>query len=224
MLLKLFIYQSPEKEILDSITIVTLCGNNHLFMLKESLHSLTKSWLQLPRIKIYTDGSISTEKLRNHFKWLDKSTEFLSWETALNNLNQKDDAYLVAFAHKHVIGRKLAVITSNARKGLTLWCDADIIWFKPLNIDSTGIFHQQFYLKTSSDFQPAYSDFLMDAELSKPPFVNTGLVLHKGNLFDQLSFKVELEAIINQPDHFSEQTIVAKAVHDARRITAEGTG
>ena len=190
------------------INLVSLCGVKHSNYLRESLISLVNNWKSLPNIKIFSDGTISIDELKSKFKWLGKHAEFFHWQDCLKELDPEKDKSIIQYAQKHIMGVKFATIITNARKYPTLWCDSDVLWYG----DFSYTRHQgDFYLKASRDYQQSYSKDLISFSplLNKPPFVCAGFLLLNGDLTKVIDLNQMLAVALSNPDHFSEQTMIA---------------
>lgn len=195
-----------------NFTYVTLCGRSHIPMLRESLLSLVRNWTVVPPIIIYTDGSVDVNVLKIEFKWLEPKLQVKHWKECLREIDPITERNVIDFACKHVMGKKFAIILSNGRKQPSFWCDADVLWFADFNINS--IQAKSFQIIASADYQPSYSKNLLPfyPNLLAAPYVCAGMVFINGDIMSKVDLSKMLEVALNEPDHFSEQTMVARTV------------
>lgn len=194
-----------------NFTYVTLCGVHHYDMLRESLLSVARSWTSLPSFIIYSDGSMSCEDIEAKFSWLGKRLSVLSWEDTLNEFDPVNEKDIIDYANLHVMGKKFAIILSNGRKQPTFWCDSDVLWYSDFFIDYN---EDDFFMKGSADCEMSYSKNLVDLypSLLQPPYVCAGIVFISGDMMKKVNLTSMLKQAISSPDHFSEQTMVARTV------------
>lgn len=178
-------------------------------MLNVSILSLVKSWKAIPKFKIYSDGTISPGEIKRKLAWLGPAVEVADVESCYDELTLPDEDHFKSFAERHVMGKKLLVILCNARKHPILWSDSDVLWFR----DFSRSLHPQLCLKMSRDYQPSYSPAFYDkySELSAPPYLCAGFLFLAGDLSKKVDLFDMVNVAIERPDHFSEQTIIARA-------------
>lgn len=193
-------------------TYITLCGAAHVPMLRESILSLLNSWSNIPSFIIYADGSITTDQLKENFKWLGSRLTVLDWTACLSDFDPITEKYIIDFARKHVMGKKFAVILSNGRKRPSFWCDADVLWYSDFHIEPFS--KNSFQIIASSDYQPSYSKNLVSIypKLLNSPFICAGIVFINGDMLSNADLTEMLKVALDAPDHFSEQTMVARTV------------
>jgi hypothetical protein len=201
----------------SDLTLVTMCGKRDLNMLNISLQSLVQSWGTVPKIIVFSDGSLEPEQLKNELHWLKDRIEVGHWKDCLKEFDVVEESFIEKFANlDRFVGKKLAVIIANGRRQPTLWIYCDILWFKKLNTDELNL---SVYIKTSEDIIPSYSKNMVDRfpDLVASPYINSGLIYISGDMLVNKHIVDLINLGITEPDHFSEQTIVAKAVHDSTR-------
>jgi hypothetical protein len=195
-------------------TYVTLCGEHHVDMLQESLLSVISSWNKIPTFHIYSDGSMSCEAVREKFSWLGINLKVSPWEDSLNTFDPITEEKVIEFARKHVMGKKFAIILSSGRSGASFWCDSDVLWYKNLSLENELTNNQSFTITASADYQPSYSKNLTKIypQLLQSPYVCAGIVFLSGDMMKNADLSDMLTESIAAPDHFSEQTMVARVV------------
>lgn len=190
----------------ENYTLLTLCGKSHIDMLYQSLASIFNNWDLIPEILVYTDGSLSRASMEKRLAPFLSIVKIKTYEPD-NNLNEN----LTVLSQKHVLGKKLMLIAKHALEKRTIWFDTDMLWFKQLNFEEE-FKNYSYFLKTSTDYQPAYSKNIYNSTLKEAPFVNTGLVLAFGNILSFEGSNELLKKASENPDHFTEQTILAIAI------------
>lgn len=192
--------------------LLSMAGKKHLDLLNQCLISIHQNWEGRPPLRLYSDGTVSVEEMQDKFSWWKGPVNWGSQEDILNWVKQTGSEALLRFAEKEAVGRKLACILKEGAESGVLWCDTDILWYKPFPEVKSD---KPLTLKTSMDYQAAYEQGLYaHAEecLSAPPYINTGLVYLKGNLLGEPRLQQWLSRIADSPNHFTEQTFLAIAI------------
>jgi hypothetical protein len=196
---------------LTPFRFLSMTGSKHLDMLNQCLISLHKTWDHRPELIIYSDGSVSSKTISKSFAWWKGPIQIGSQEDILTWTATCGFESLNTFALKEAVGRKLACILKEASSSPVLWCDTDILWFKPL---------QEFYketsvpLKVSQDYQWAYDGYISEKcpeILKDPPYINTGLVYLNSPIQENHLLQNWLNQVGEKPNHFTEQTFLAIA-------------
>ncbi|MEE3715172.1 hypothetical protein V2H45_00270 [Tumidithrix elongata RA019] len=196
------------------ILFLSMCGYKHLDLLQQSLQSLHQSWTVIPKLQIYSDGTVKVNEIERMLLWWKGEKKISSWETCFLPTSGLDSKILLEFARSNPVGRKLAVILHHGRNEPTLWCDTDILWFSQLPcLQDLLQLESDLVLKTSSDYQSAYGSFVDTLpHLNQYPYINTGIVYLNGDLLNKLDLDNLLKKASNFSDHFTEQAILAEAV------------
>lgn len=192
-----------------SFRLLSMAGKKHLELLNACLISIHQNWEVRPELLLYSDGSVSIREMQETFQWWKGPIYWGTQEDILNWTAQTGSVALMEFARKEPVGRKLACILKEGEHNGVLWCDTDILWYKPLPEPEP---QEGLTLKTSTDYQAAYDAVLETAAqhiLATPPFINTGLVYLKGNLINHPLAADWLNRLADAPNHFTEQTFLA---------------
>lgn len=201
-----------EKPIREDFVLLSMTGARHLEYLVESLHSLCSNWTSVPHVKIVTDGSVTPETVAGALIFYPVPVIVENYESVVARFNEASGAKVLQFANRHVLGRKLLVILAHSSDAKPhLWTDADILWFRDLPAESLQAAIGA-GLALASDVFPSYDTRLQILRplLKIPPYYNSGLVMvaHLSPLpIDEIQDMLNLA--IDQPSHFSEQTILA---------------
>lgn len=198
----------------DDKILVFLTGIKQLPMLQESVYSFYISNNKLPSLKIFTDGTVSREKLTKYFSWYPNSLEIIEKGDCIDYHNNKERDNLVRFAKKNPMGLKLAAIIQIADNSPCFYCDTDILAFNDLEYLmpklSLGIAKK--YLCMSQDYQTAYDDYIQEKyfpNLNQSPFYCAGFLFLSGNILDFHIMDTILADCCKESNHFTEQTIFA---------------
>jgi hypothetical protein len=203
-----------QKLISNEIELISLCGKAHVDMLVESIYTFIKTQNAIPRIIIYTDGSISEEIVAKKLKWAQKYVEIKAWDFNINDYKSAEFDAIKKLGFQIPIGKKLWVIVTHSLKKPTLWIDTDILFFK--NFDLTDCIQKNsFFVKSTEDYQPAYDNNIaaLNGTLSQKPYINTGIFFCNGDILQHNDLNQELELVSKVNNHFSEQSILAKVIH-----------
>lgn len=207
------IFPKRKKEKDDNI-LVFLTGNKQVPMLRESVFSFYASNSKLPSIKIFTDGTVSREKLTKFFKWYPNSLEIIEKDDCIGYHNNKGRDSLVRFAEKNPMGLKLAAILQVADNSPCFYCDTDILAFNSLEnliLNKTAYVGRN-YLCMSQDFQAAYDEYIQKKyfpNLSQSPFYCAGFLFLSGDILQLPIMDSILADCCEKSNHFTEQTIFA---------------
>jgi len=201
------------------LTLLTMCGKEHLYLLRECLLSVHRSWTRLPRLVVVSDGTLGAKTISAVLEWWPGQKEISTKKETLEYHRDKGSDALVEFANRHVVGLKLANILRYSVQSPTLYCDSDFLWFR----SQEELFRKKSRENTlvvMEDYQCSYGknpELMGVSGLRNPPYINSGLVYANGELVDTCDLKPLIQVAANQPGFFSEQTIVATA---ARRLSA----
>lgn len=199
-----------------SVVFLTLCGAYHLRLLCYNLYSLYLSWPKLPCLRLISDGTVSLNEMAIALKWWPGKKDFLNWEDIVAYYCDKGQIDLVNFAERSVVGKKLACLLHAGELVPTLWCDADILWFRMLPDLKELLVRPPCVLKVSEDCEMSYDHNLLNSTLNYLkglPFINTGLVFLYGDLLKQCELSALFKFAAKSSNHFTEQTILAHAAY-----------
>lgn len=207
---------APKPEL--DLTLLTMCGAKHLGFLQQCLFSLYNSWSSIPKLQVFSDGTLTLSKLEETLSWWSGTKSFSSWEESVYYHQQQGRDALVKYAKNSISARKLAVILASGELRETLWCDCDILWFKELSdLPITDKQCSLPVLKISLDNQQAYDNQLIEQaqleHLYQLPFINSGLVFLKGNLLEVCHLDNLIKIAAEKSIFCTEQTIFAEAAY-----------
>lgn len=199
------------------LNFLTLCGVRQLLMLQQCLFSLYHAWPSLPSLQIVSDGTLSISRLTKALDWWPGEKSFKLPQDCVHYHRHLGRESLAQFAESNVMGLKLAAVLEAAEKSSTLYCDTDVLWFRPLSeLPLGGEESSYVVLKMSEDFQQSYDTDLLEkglTNLSKPPFLCAGLLFVYGELLQNCDLEYLLDCAAKKSNHFTEQTIFAEAAH-----------
>lgn len=200
-------------------TLVTLCGERDIDLLRASIASLAKHQEKLPQLQVFADCERSVQRLNRS---LQKNNPWLSvqnWDSCLDHLPQAHASFVtgvLANSLEQVSIKKLAVLTAVNRSQALYFSDSDVLWNAPLfnfaKFDPT-------IARMSLDRARAYnSEFesLLDpsGRLASHPPLNSGVVYFpKASLCTVLTEGL-IESLIPHTGKFiwhAEQTMIAHA-------------
>jgi hypothetical protein len=214
-----YVSQSARRKPGLDLDVITMTGRFYLWQAVPSLVSLCHAWEGIPRLTVYSDGSMAVDRLRKFFTWWPGQLSVKSWRDALEYHHERRRQELDQEVElQQGLAEKLMIILAEAERRPVLWLDGDILWFKQL----PGVMELQEQFRGSSepvcrlaqDLQPYYDDPLVAAcmpELKDPPYRNSGVCFANGNLFDKYDpgrFLSATSASSQQP-RAREQTLLA---------------
>lgn len=198
------------------VNLVILCGKGNEGMLHETLKSILRTFSSLPMVHVFTDKGLPPQTCRDGLSWFPQDRlQVISKIECLNYHTQKQNKDLIQFAEKNPMGLKMAAILQVADKGEPLlYCDTDVLWHNDPYESVSKILSSESSMAISYDFQPAYDENLVEKGgltlLKSAPFYCAGILLLKEF---NARFKSELNRllpiVIEQSNHFSEQTLFA---------------
>ncbi len=201
----------PAPEMME-LTYLTLSGQRHLEMLRESLLSLCRSWPRLPRLRVVSDGTVDLQQARAALGWWPGPWELLPWDHVLAGLDGQGS--LARFAQRDAMGRKMAAVVTSAAEGPTLYCDVDLLWFRvPPTLEGL-LAESSPRLVMSPDYQPSYDPELVPGTLpglASPPFFCAGFLFAAGRFLDACDVGPLLDYAAERGIGVTEQTILAEA-------------
>ena len=121
---------------------------------------------------------------------------------------------IAEFSRRHVLGTKFAAMMCEAARGVVFWCDVDILFFQDLLTRTDGFSGAKPPLCASEDWLCGYDQRLartIEGELHAMPWVNSGLVWMRGDVFKEADLAPALAFAIGGCNHFTEQTLIALA-------------
>jgi hypothetical protein len=206
---------------LSSLRYVSMVGRKHWLLLRESLVSLNRCWVNIPRLTIVSDGSWEKAEFLGYFGFWSGPIEILMPSEIIGPLTAGGAGKLVQLANQHPLGLKLAAIVYLAQKEQILFVDSDILWFSdPESFlakfrdcvgPATGI-------ETGGSFNRDLIQKHCPEVISSFPYVNTGCVYLKGELCPCDLLESMLTTALEQPEnYFNEQSIIAVAVQRVGR-------
>jgi hypothetical protein len=197
--------------------LVMLSGSTQLNMLNVCLKSVYNNFKQLPHIYVITDQSLSASACKKGIHWFPESNvTVIDALTCIAYHEDKGNHLIKQFASKNPMGLKLAAILQVIDVGKpVLYSDTDVIWYDdPIAYLSAFLNVPHFYLALSVDFQPAYDHGLINkynlTVLNEEPYFCAGIsFINKLTEEHYQTIENLLPAVIQQSNHFSEQTMLA---------------
>ena len=203
------------------IPMFTMCGNRHLEMLEQALHSIGQSWSHLPSVTVISDGTVRGSEIEKRLAWWPAELRAESWEASHDYHESRGRQPLADYAQRHPFGRKLSAILAGSEQNRILWIDCDILFFSDFSAMIPCAPEQRPAVMTTLDWCYGYDRNLVEKALphlmSYPP-VNTGIGVYEGNLYDGCNLEPLVRLTESHCDNFTEQTILAEVVHQLGRI------
>ncbi len=202
------------------LTLLTMCGRNHLLMMNQCLHSLARAWKKLPALHVVSDGTMTPEELAVALEWWKGEKRYSTREDAIRYHEAKGRRGVVHYASNHIMGVKLAVQMEAAERGPTLWCDNDILWFRHFDVERL-INDPSIRMRCSADLTPSYDADLVSELFTELPnfrYCCAGLNYLNGNLLDTCDTGPYMRYIETKFGYFTEQTFIAEL---ARQLKSE---
>jgi hypothetical protein len=199
----------------SDVRYMTIAGRTQWIMLRESLWSIYRTWAELPRIIVVSDGSWTREQFEPVFAWWPAKIEVLERGDVLAMAQAADEPELKAYAEAVPYGLKLAAIVLIARSNALLFVDVDILWFRDpvLLLGEPASWLKPRALPENYCYQRRDMALRYCAQVLEAPFVNAGIVAVRGELMPpNLLRKMVQETLLNSDDPSCEQTIIATAV------------
>jgi hypothetical protein len=202
--------------------MLTMCGRKHLLMLECCLFSINRFWSRLPRLKVISDGTITTGTIARRLRWWSQEVEVLDWREYLTSRVLNERPELVAFCQRHVLGKKLLALVEEAEQQPIFWCDSDMLFYGDLHAFlPTDLPSGPFVFSAEDVAIGAYDPALLNnglEYLADRPFVNTGLVLCGGTFYDACALSALVRKGLDKCYGVTEQTILAHAVHQTGKV------
>jgi hypothetical protein len=195
------------------VTVITMTGKRLINMTRLSVLSIARNWAVLPRLIVVTDGTISTETVRQKLAFWPGELAVYDWElTAAYHLEKKRNN-LVKYAGEHVLGKKMAAILHYAELSPVVWLDSDILFFSDFTKYMPAYNGADYVCAGSEDYSAVYDDRVLkhyDNDLYKLYAFNSGLLYVYGeNLYERFAIEPLLEELSSFVYFFTEQTLFA---------------
>ncbi len=198
------------------LTLLTFGGAAHLAMIEQLLASVHRAWPRLPRVRVVSDGSLPLAAAREALAWWPGSCELAVWTDTIPALRAAGHDHLVRFAEREPMGRKLAAVAASAAAGPTVYCDADVLWFRfPASLQRLLAMPPP-ALVMSEDPHPAYDPALVPGllpHLAAPPHSCAGLLYAAGDFLGACEVEDLLAYAAAHGIGVTEQTILAEVSH-----------
>lgn len=209
------------------LTWLSMCGKGHLPYLQHNLYTVARFWDRHPRVHVVSDGSLGVEDMQQALRWWPGDLRVSNIEETLAAAEARGETELLRFCQRSVYGKKFAVMLEEARRGLTLWCDADFLFFGMPPFEEND-FRAERVLRISTDPYPSLDPEMTAAyhpEASQPPYANAGFVLLKGDILppEELNEMIARTANREKIHSFPEQTILAIAARKHGRYFEQST-
>jgi hypothetical protein len=207
--------QVTPRKTFDDLNLITMVGKSHFLQLRESLLSLARTWSEIPRVIVLSDGSWEEWEFLRHFAWWPGEMTIKMPAQIKKDLLARGFTSLAEFTGVHPLSLKLGFIVSEAMTARIMFSDSDILWFR----DPVGFLKRHSWatgVAASVETIGSFNDDLARASgagILEPPFTNSGIVLLSGPLFPDDERLEGVLGLIRQREHeFNEQTIIALAV------------
>lgn len=197
------------------LTFLTFGGAGHRAMLRECLASLARSWPRRPRVRVVSDGSLDPAAAARELAWWQGPLEVIGWRDLAARLTAPRFEPLVRFAGRDAMGRKMLAVVATALESPTLYCDVDVLWFRPPATLDRLLATRGTRLALSPDPYPAYDSRLVPhlPHLAFPPFYCAGLLYAEGDVLAACDVDPWLRFAAEEGVGITEQTILAEADH-----------
>jgi len=203
------------------ISLLTMTGVAHSSMLWNCLLSIASTWSEIPPLILVDDGSGAARILKKKISWWQSEILVRDKDHYINYHQNLKRYSLCEYTKNDPFGLKLAAILAEAEQNTVFWCDADVLFFKDFSEEINS--HKANLCETliwttedlnSEGYDPNIINLLPTSHrLSKP--INTGMVLIKGNIYDQFNLLPLIDAAKLTRNGLTEQTILAKATLEA---------
>ena len=210
----------PSKPALE-LPLLTACGRRHLPMLEQALYSMAVSWSRLPAITVVSDGTAPLEEIARRLRWWPNGLEVKPWQAYADYHRERGRSALARYAENDGFGRKLAAILALSESRRMLWCDCDILFYSDFTPYLSLDLPPAPFIVATQDWVNGYDSELvakLRPHLLERPFVNTGLAIFEGNLYDTCGLEPLIEQASVSCNVFTEQTILAEAVYHRGKI------
>jgi hypothetical protein len=195
------------------LTLLTFGGAGHRVMIEQLLASVYIAWPRLPRVRVISDGSLPVAAMARALSWWPGACEVALWTDCVTALPAADREHIVRFAEREPMGRKLAAVVATAAAGPTLYCDADVLWFRfPPTLDQL-LAAPAPAMVMSEDPYPAYDPALVPdrlPHLAVPPYSCAGLLYAAGDFLGAGGAEDFLADAAEHGVGITEQTILAE--------------
>ncbi len=147
-------FQPSEYNVADYI-YVTICRARDFDMVIASIYTLFKNSKLVPRkIIIVSDGSWDVSEGYEFFKGYNLNIEMVMWDVC-SSFYKSTCPSLDKWAHKHILGKRMAAILYHSENNKVLFSDPDILWY---NTPITNNELESCKLKLSIDNSHNYDD------------------------------------------------------------------
>jgi len=205
------------------LDFLTFGGTAHLGMIRETLHSLARTWPALPRVTVATDGSLSPRAAAEALSWWpEPALRVVDWQDLVEPLRTDGrHVNLLRFAERDAMGRKMASAAALALGGDVLYADVDVLWLGIPSSLAGFRLGEGPRLAMSTDILPGYDPALVPAtlpELASPPHFCAGFLYARGDFLSAAEIGDLMAFAAERGIGLTEQTILAEA---DRRLGAE---
>ncbi|RWY57334.1 glycosyltransferase [Mucilaginibacter gilvus] len=195
------------------VTIITMTGKRLISMTRLSILSIARNWVALPRLIVITDGTISTETVKQKLAFWPGELTVYDWELTASYHLEKKRHNLVKYAGEHVLGKKMAAILHYAELSPVVWLDSDILFFSDFSALIPAANNSGFACGGSEDYSATYDDRILkhyDNDLYQLYMFNSGLMYVYGeNLYERFAIEPLLAELRSYVYFFTEQTVFA---------------
>ena len=201
--------------------VATMSGKNHVLMLEQMLWTLSRTWEELPQIRLLSDGTFTSAHLARIQRGYTGTVELVEAEALERHHESRGRPELVEFSRANYFGRKLAFIIAEAELHPTLWADNDILFYGDFSEDLRRLLARGSILGATRDasFGKTTPLFGYDPVLAKHlfgnrpdvPSLNAGFCFASGPVYDAhgISEIVRWSLQDGRHGYLTEQTIVA---------------
>jgi hypothetical protein len=200
----------------SELPFVTTCGRRHLGMLRETLHSVALFCSCYPRLRIYSDGSITSGVILDALRWWPGELQIPEVAAHEEWASVNGHFALLNYAKINGFGRKLLVVAGEAEKGVFCWFDTDILFYSDINALANKASTMSGSILASEDWLYGYDQKLISDSLAwmtehRP--VNTGFMRINNSFYTRYQLDELVAVATDTCNGFTEQTILAKVVN-----------
>ncbi|WP_316759881.1 hypothetical protein [Pedobacter aquatilis] len=195
----------------SNLVVITMTGKNHMELTRFSILSIANKWSSLPKLLVYSDGSITTEAIRYNLSFWKGELEIQDWSFVLSYHENLGRETLLKYANIDSFGKKMALILFHSDKYPVIWIDSDILFFRdfiPYIPQYNG-----FVCGGSEDWTQAFDYRIIRTQKSSFDAdykFNAGILYISGkNIFENFQLEKVLKEIHPNYDFLTEQTIFA---------------
>jgi len=194
------------------ITVLMMTGKNFIGMTRLCLLSIANNWLSIPKLTIYSDGSMGFAEIKKALNFWPGELDVLAWKDTVAYHSELKRYALITYGEAHPFGKKLAIILHQAETQPLLWIDSDVLFFKdfmpyvPQNING-------FAFGGSQDYVTAYHNTVLkkiNLKFDQTYSFNAGILYASGKgVYEDFDLESLLRNIHPDYDFLTEQTIFA---------------